>query len=488
MDWRNMMHDIKKDISEMVNILEIIVPSNFKISVRNLGKNCCDFLCAHSDFSPFNERSLQIQSLIEASLNLLKGMCYIYEMYCIKGECNKCPINKYCNTYITDQQKIMEVDSPSFVDLFCGAGGLSLGFRQERYQLSFASDIDPSCVDTYAHNHPETPREHIVQGDIKDIIPTIQDKLRFQDVSVVLGGPPCQGFSMANRQRIIDDPRNRLYKSYIEVVDKLRPQFIVMENVRGMLSAITQIKDNFLEIGYEIEARLINTIDFGVPQKRKRVIIIGNRTGVDNNLIFEELTRYSEKCKPTVLGDAINGLKPLQARRVKNTLDVGSDISGRLIDIANFESNDYQRLINGNENTLLVTNHIARYNNSRDIEIYSRMNPGDRSDDSKIADIMPYKSRNHIFKDKYFKLELDKPCKTITAHMKNDCNMYIHPTQARGLTPREAARVQSYPDSYFFRGAYTKTFMQIGNSVPPLLGKAIAHVLKPFLKINNSNN
>ncbi len=129
----------------------------------------------------------------------------------------------------------------------------------------------------------------------------------------------------------------------------------------------------------------------------------------------------------------------------------------------------------------IMCNHKARYNNDRDIEIFGRMNPVDKSDDPKIADIMPYKSRSNIFKDKYFKLESDKVCKTITAHMKFDCNMYIHPSQARGLTPREAARVQSYPDDYFFRGSYTKTYMQIGNSVPPLLGRAIAQAIREFM-------
>ena len=113
------------------------------------------------------------------------------------------------------------------------------------------------------------------------------------------------------------------------------------------------------------------------------------------------------------------------------------------------------------------------------------MNQGDKSDDPKIADIMPYKSRSDIFKDKYYKLVENNVCKTITAHMKFDCNMYIHPTQARGLTPREAARVQSFPDDYFFRGAYTKTYMQIGNSVPPLLGRAIAQVIKRYMKGGN---
>ena len=100
---------------------------------------------------------------------------------------------------------------------------------------------------------------------------------------------------------------------------------------------------------------------------------------------------------------------------------------------------------------------------------------------------MPYHSRNNIFKDKYFKLIYNQPCKTITAHMKFDCNMYIHPTQARGLTPREAARVQSYPDNYFFKGAYTKTYMQIGNSVPPLMSKQIAEVILIFMQ-NQGND
>ena len=131
---------------------------------------------------------------------------------------------------------------------------------------------------------------------------------------------------------------------------------------------------------------------------------------------------------------------------------------------------------------IFLFNHKARYNNERDVEIFRRMNPGDNSADPKIADIMPYRRRERIFKDKYFRLEPDKPCKTITAHMRYDCNMYIHPFQARGLTPREAARVQSYPDDYFFRGPYTKTYMQVGNSVPPLMSATIAKVLKDVLR------
>ena len=143
--------------------------------------------------------------------------------------------------------------------------------------------------------------------------------------------------------------------------------------------------------------------------------------------------------------------------------------------------NEYIEYKNKSSDIKITFNHKSRYNNDRDIEIFGRLHPGEKSDDPKIEDIMPYKNRNHIFKDKYYKLDPDKVCKTITAHMRFDCNMYIHPYQPRGLTPREAARVQSYPDDYYFRGSFTKTYMQIGNSVPPLLGRSIAKIIKQYL-------
>ena len=287
---------------------------------------------------------------------------------------------------------------------------------------------------------------------------------------------------MANRQRLIDDPRNHLYKNYVEIVKRVQPAFFVMENVKGMLSVADQVKEDFRNIGYSVECHVLNAKDFGVPQNRERLIYIGNRIGVDNEKIFEEIFELSKSIPNYVLGDAIFALRPLQASRVKNSTEQGSETSGYKIEQNNLEaSNAYIEYINQGRKSLLTLNHKARYNNDRDIEIFGRMYQGDKSDDPKIADIMPYARRNGIFKDKYFKLEEKKVCKTITAHMKFDCNMYIHPTQARGLTPREAARVQSYPDDYYFRGAYTKTYMQIGNSVPPLLGRAIAHIVKKYI-------
>ncbi len=398
-------------------------------------------------------------------------------------DCSKCPVCKYCNTYIENARKYVSDDSLKMVDLFCGAGGLSLGFTQEGFVTSLANDIQDCCVDTYAHNHPETPRDHIVLGDIKNVIENLEELLDGRKVDIVVGGPPCQGFSMANRQRLIDDPRNYLYKSYVDVVEKVHPQFFVMENVKGMLSVAEQVKEDFRNIGYSVECCVLNAKDFGVPQNRERLIYIGNCIGINNEQVFERILELSESIPEHNLSDALFGLRALKASRVKNATEIGSMESGYKIEKNRIHGrNAYIAYINQNRDMMVVLNHKARYNNDRDIEIYGRMEQGNRSDDPKIADIMPYARRNDIFKDKYFKLEKNKVCKTITAHMKFDCNMYIHPTQARGLTPREAARVQSFPDDYFFRGAYTKTYMQIGNSVPPLLGRAIAQVIKRYMK------
>lgn len=421
-----------------------------------------------------------LEQLTSKQLRLL--LSALYDECCAAADCSKCPVSKYCNSYINYRITNYDANAPKMIDLFCGAGGLSLGFTQNGFITSLANDIEPCCVDTYAHNHPDTPRDNIVLGDINEVIANIDSLMRFKDVDVVIGGPPCQGFSMANRQRLIDDPRNKLYKSYVKVLTIVKPKFFVMENVKGMLSAASQVLEDFQRIGYSVSCRVLNAKDFGVPQNRERLIFIGNRVGVDNEKIFDEIIAQTQSIQSHVLTDALVGLRPLEASRKRNSTEIDTEESGKKIDIAGCVDSEYLNLINMGMSSSLVFNHKARYNNDRDIEIYSRLNPGDKSDDPKIADIMPYARRNDIFKDKYFKLEPDKVCKTITAHMKFDCNMYIHPTQARGLTPREAARVQSYPDDYFFRGAYTKTYMQIGNSVPPLLGRAIANIIKKYVE------
>lgn len=400
---------------------------------------------------------------------------------------NHCIIHKYCK-YCRDNKRFNEERStkPTVVDLFCGAGGLSLGFKQAGCKIVFANDIEEACIETYKFNHPEMNPDDIVLGDIGDIASVVRDHIGDVDVDIVIGGPPCQGFSNANRQRLIDDPRNKLYREFVNVVSTVRPTFFVMENVPGMLNIADQVVEDFQHIGYVVHFEVLNAVDFSVPQNRKRLIFIGNRIGIDNRDIFNQINANTMLQQPKMLSDAIEDLPQLEALRIKNATDLDSEESGKKISIHQNENinNEYLNNINQNQISAFLYNHKARYNNDRDIEIFGRLHQGDKSDDPKIADIMPYADRNHIFKDKYYKLIYNNPCKTITAHMKFDCNMYIHPTQARGLTPREAARVQSFPDDYFFKGSYTKTYMQIGNAVPPLMSRQIARVIYDTIATN----
>ena len=148
-----------------------------------------------------------------------------------------------------------------------------------------------------------------------------------------------------------------------------------------------------------------------------------------------------------------------------------------------YDNNDnkYLNLINQNRKIPYVFNHKARYCSDVNYEIYRRLNPGDDATDDKIKDIMPYAHRNHCFKDKYYKLIADRPCRTITAHLRMDCHSHIHPTQIRAITPREAARIKSFPDDYLFWGANLKTYMQIGNAVPTMMARGIASVIREYL-------
>lgn len=401
----------------------------------------------------------------------------------INYEQNFCILPKICKSCRLKKQQAEKISGkPTIVDLFSGSGGMSLGFTQAGFRIIFANDIEPSCVETYTYNHPEVDPSKVVLGDIQNFATTVSDYTADEHVDIVIGGPPCQGFSNANKQRIIDDPRNKLYKEYVNVVASVRPSFFVMENVVGMKDIAAQVVEDFEALGYTVDFRVLNAVSFGAAQQRKRLIFIGNKFNIENKRIFDEIEDFTNAISTQTLRDAIGDLPELKALRVKNATNYESDENGYFIRKMNdYKENDYLSRINDKQIPKFIYNHKARYNNDRDIEIFSRLEQGDKSDDPKIADIMPYTNRNDIFKDKYFKLIYDQPCKTITAHMKFDCNMYIHPTQARGLTPREAARVQTYPDDYFFKGSFTKTYMQIGNSVPPVMAKGIAKVIKKYI-------
>jgi DNA (cytosine-5)-methyltransferase 1 len=375
----------------------------------------------------------------------------------------------------------------TFIDLFAGAGGLSLGLEQAGFTPIFVNEIVAQYNETYRKNRNLTDEQYYV-GDIKSLNENIEQYLpRFKDVDLICGGPPCQGFSMANRQRVIDDPRNQLYKEFLKFLSTVRPKFFIMENVRGMSNKWDEIKENFesfLNEGREGEkylftSHLMYAEDYGVPQHRERFIVIGNRIGVNPESVFEDI--YKNKKKAFVLRDALEGLPSLGQKKEKGKNSIEDENTGFTQCKFDYIKSDFYVFLNGNKEIQTLYNHKNRYNNDRDVEIYRRLPQGGNSLHESIADIMPYKSRNDIFKDKYFKLEEDKICKTITSHMKFDCNMYIHPWYSRGLSPREAARLQTFPDDYIFYGPQNSWYAQIGNAVPVKLAEAIGKGIVKFL-------
>ena len=395
------------------------------------------------------------------------------------------------------QERYKKENRPTYADFFAGAGGLSYGFTQAGFRVCFANDFEDVCVRTYRYNHPELPSDKVIKGDIRKIVDNVKDYID-ENVDIVVGGPPCQGFSSANQQRVIDDPRNELYKYYIKGIRKILPKFVVMENVKGMLKVADQVVEDYENIKeekngviytYSVGYKLLNAVDFSVAQSRERLIYIAIRNdiaekkGITPDSIFKEIEEANVNNSHYLLKDALDAIKPLDAPRIKNTNEKDNEHTGKKIDVNTFSGNEngYLKLINDGRNIPILFNHKARYVNDINYDIYRLLNQGDDASDHKIADIMPYTNRLHCFKDKYYKLIAEKPSRTITAHLRMDCHSHIHPFQIRAITPREAARCQSFPDDYLFLGAYLKTYMQIGNAVPCLMAKGIASVIKKYL-------
>lgn len=430
--------------------------------------------------------------------DFINAVNYVCRNYDDMGE-----VRPYLDKLYNSKRKIIQEEARknnkySLVDFFCGAGGLSLGFLQAGFNVKLANDIEDVCIQTYKYNHPELPSDKLIQGDIKTIVDNIEDYID-NDIDIVVGGPPCQGFSEANRQRVIDDPRNKLYKYFVKAVEKIVPKVVVMENVKGMLKVADQVVEDYEKLDavkngkhykYKVSYQILNSHDFSVAQSRERLIYIALRddvikeNGVTPEDVFNKIHSNCKNNRTYILMDALNDIKPLEAPRIKNMNEIDSDITGKKIDINYDEINDnqYLKLINMNRTIPYLFNHKARYLSDVNYEIYKRLGQGDDATDEKIKDIMPYAHRNHCFKDKYYKLIADRPCRTITAHLRMDCHSHIHPYQVRALTPREAARVQSFPDDYLFWGAYLKTYMQIGNAVPTMMARRIAEAIKEYLK------
>ena len=405
----------------------------------------------------------------------------IEENHCldVNPECSSCPLMHHCDYF--SESCVPPEKGPTCADLFSGAGGLGLGFKQSGFKNKLSIDKDEWAIFTHAYNHP-CQTSNSVCADISD---WLKEPSNHVDVDVLMGGPPCQSFSNANKQRHENDSRDGLYKLFVDSIPLFNPKVILIENVRGFERVVPELRKLVESKGFQTSVMKLNARNFGIPQNRVRIFTLGIKIDYfgesESNEVIKRITKRVEEAKrdERSLITAIGDLSILSPSRIKNNTAYESKETGYSIQKGLGSASDYVRSINSRKNPLVIFNHKSRFNNDRDIEIFSRLKPGEDSTAPSIQDINPYKSRNGIFKDKYFKLRPNIPCKTITAHMRLDCNMYIHPTQPRGLTVREAARVQGFPDNYVFCGTLQAMYRQIGNAVPPPLAKVLASAIYP---------
>lgn len=342
----------------------------------------------------------------------------------------------------------------NIIDLFCGAGGLSYGFESAGFNVLLGIDNDEKALEVFEKNHQGAKT---ICGDITEIdYHKIKDKIGDKTIDLIVGGPPCQGMSLSGPRKF-DDPRNKLYLSYIRLVDEIRPRAFVIENVPGLVSLFGgQIKDSiiqkFTEMGYKVKYQILCSSDYGVPQSRRRVIFVGTR----EDLEFE----YPEKLTDQITCEmALSDLPPLE-----HTL--GEEISEYLVG----PSNPYQMLMRKRSEKLF--NHVAANHSDKVRKIISLVPDGGNYKNLPEE----YKgSRN--FHVAWTRFASNKPAPTIdTGH-----RHHFHYQYNRVPTVRECARLQSFPDDFIFMGTKTQQFRQVGNAVPPLMAQAIAkQVLKMF--------
>lgn len=346
-------------------------------------------------------------------------------------------------------------------DLFAGVGGLSLGFEQAGYDITFAVEFDKDIAAAYEKNHAGTT---VYNTDISKLDPQALKK-RHGKIDVVVGGPPCQGFSQKGKRLSVKDDRNFLFRQYVRFVDVLRPKFFVIENVPNIVTTANgyfkrEIIKEFSELGYVVKADVFDVSDYGVPQQRRRAVFIGE--------LGENKVRFPRPVgKRVTVNDAISDMPPLE--------------SGEGVDIATYRapaSNAYQRLMRkgvcGG-----VRNHQATAH-SKIALTRMRMIPKGMG-----KEVLPPEHRTKsIYSGTWCRLIEDDVAATITTRFDTPSSgRFTHPTQNRCITVREAARLQSFPDSFVFYGTKTSQMKQVGNAVPPLFATAIA---KEILKAEAS--
>jgi DNA (cytosine-5)-methyltransferase 1 len=399
--------------------------------------------------------------------------------------------------------------------LFSGCGGLDLGFIQAGFEVVWANDFFKEAVETYRHNIGD----HIVYGDITKIPSNeIPD-----DFDVLLGGFPCQGFSVANTKRSMADERNFLYKELLRLIDDKRPKFFVGENVKGLLSmqkgkVIEMILNDFKSLGYNVDYKLLKASDYGVPQNRERVVIIGNRLGLEN--MFPEKTHgenndlFHANLKPYLTVQEVCGhLESVRTRDKEFELNnnviynhvartnVADTFWGRKHKVNQHEICDYLKFWRNKSGwtTKRVDEHFGYAHTAghwfrKDNNSGSIPNPSDWWELKKILgfdDTYDKAVTELVLKPISFEQSLrisnwDRPSDTITA-----TGPEIHPNKERRMSVRECAIIQTFPDDFIFKGSLGNMYKQIGNAVPVLLGKKVGEIIyhqlayDKFLKENS---
>ncbi|OGJ92284.1 MAG: DNA (cytosine-5-)-methyltransferase [Candidatus Raymondbacteria bacterium RifOxyA12_full_50_37] len=355
------------------------------------------------------------------------------------------------------------------IDLFAGAGGLSEGFRQAGFNILAANDFDKYSSQTFKTVHPNT---RFLDGPIQEL--SASDFLRAASIhkgelDCLVGGPPCQAFSVYNHQRGMHDERSGLFREYLRIVEGLKPRAIVMENVTGITSvaegqAVEEIKHGLLELDYDnIEYKVLFTEKYGVPQERRRIVFIATRG--DLPIIWPDPTHDGINVKFVTIQEAIGDLPPL-----KN----GEGTEVQAYSVPYGECADYQRSMRGKSQ--YVYNHVAPVLSKINLERMKFIPQGGswRDIPQKLLPPGMKKAKRSDHTKRYGRMEPDGLASTILTKCDVHWGCYIHPYHDRTITVREAARIQSFPDKFIFQGPRTEQYRQVGNAVPPLLGKAIA--------------
>ena len=364
------------------------------------------------------------------------------------------------------------------IDLFAGCGGFSLGFQMAGFKSSLAIEIDQWASETYSYNHPKIP---VLTKDIRKINPK---KLNLKNIDGIIGGPPCQGFSLSGN-RDTKDPRNSLFVDFVRFVKVLKPKFFVMENVKGLLSMTTKknilvkeiIQDEFKKIGYNLTLQVLSSADYGVPQIRERVFFIGIRNDIafDKNKLIPNID-YSKK-QYLKLWDAISDLPQIRAGKGEEEQEY-----------SNKPKNKYQSLMR--KNSKKIYNHVSMKHTDRLIERFKQIKYGQSVKDvgkkySQRKRGAANKLSGKVYSQNNMRPFPNLPSPTVAASFQSN---FIHPYLDRNFTAREAARIQSFPDTYIFKGKrttmswekYLSQYQQIGNAVPPLMAKALAKAIKNY--------